>query len=119
MKPDMKSEAKLKMLERMKKMATEMMGGEMKNKLDGMKKVTVAAEDTEGLKEGLEKAEEIVENDPMEAMEEMMGQDLDGDMEEGESEEHKEAVMGEESLSPEEIEQKIRELQAKLQSVKK
>lgn len=111
MKPDMKSEAKLKMLERMKKMATEMMGGEMKNKLDGMKKVTVAAEDTEGLKEGLEKAEELVEKDPMEMMaEEMPGEE---EMEESESE------MDEEVLSPEEIEQKIKELQAKLQSVKK
>jgi len=41
---------------------SSMMGGEMADKLKGMKKVTVAAKDSEGLKAGLEKAEEVIED---------------------------------------------------------
>lgn len=51
---------------------TGMMGGEMADKLKGMKKVTVAAKDSEGLKEGLEKAEEVLEDsEEMEESEDM------------------------------------------------
>lgn len=49
-------EAKLGVLGDLKKMAGEMMAGDLK----GMKKVTVASPDSEGLSEGLEKAQEII-----------------------------------------------------------
>jgi len=40
----------------------DMMGGEMASKMKGLKKVTVAAKDDEGLLEGLDKAEEVIED---------------------------------------------------------
>lgn len=49
-------EHKMEMLEQLKAMASEMMGGD----LEGLKKVTVAAKDDEGLKSGLEKAKELL-----------------------------------------------------------
>ncbi len=74
--------------------------------LKGMKKVTVASPDTEGLKMGLEKAEELVEG--------KLGDDEESeDMAEmGESEEAEESEESEEEMSPKEIEEKIAELQA-------
>lgn len=53
----MEKKAKLGVLEEILGMAEDEMGNELK----GLKKVTVAAPSEEGLKEGLEKAEEIVE----------------------------------------------------------
>lgn len=53
-------EAKLNAIKGMKKMAGDMMSDDMK----AMQKVTVAAPDAEGLKMGLEKAEDVVENMP-------------------------------------------------------
>ena len=41
---------------------SSMMGGEMADKLKGMKKVSVMAKDDEGLKAGLEKAEEVLDD---------------------------------------------------------
>lgn len=52
-----------------------MMGGEMADKLKGMKKVSVIAKDEEGLKKGLDKAEEVLE-DSEEDSEEKEDQDL-------------------------------------------
>lgn len=49
-------EAKLAAVKGMRKMAGDMMADDMKS----MKKVTVAAPDTESLEEGLEKAKEVV-----------------------------------------------------------
>ena len=71
------------------------------SKLDGLKKVTVASDSPEGLKKGLEKAEEVVE------------QKLEGGEEESSSEEE-----SEEECSPEELEAKIAELQKKLAELK-
>jgi hypothetical protein len=53
-------EAKLAAVKGMRKMAGDMMADDMKS----MKKVTVAAPDTESLKLGLEKAEDVVEDMP-------------------------------------------------------
>lgn len=47
---------KMEILEQLKAMASEMMGED----LGGLKKVTVAAKDQEGLEEGLEKAKELL-----------------------------------------------------------
>lgn len=52
----MQKEAKLAAIKGMRKMAGDMMAGDMKN----MKKVTVAAPDEAGLKLGLDKAKEVV-----------------------------------------------------------
>lgn len=41
----------------------DMMNGEMASKMKGLKKVTVAAKDSEGLEEGLEKAQEMIGED--------------------------------------------------------
>jgi len=91
-----KIEAKREVLEALQ----EMIKGEVGGKLGEMKKVTVASPTKEGLQEGLEKAEEVIEKMPkMEEMEEM---------EEGEKEE-----------SRDEIEEKIKELEEKLAKMDK
>lgn len=102
-----KKDAKMEMLKELRKAASEMMSDGIKGKLN---KVTVAAKDAEGLEKGLDKAKELVseEESKVEGLEEALGADLDNDNEEGESLEHKEAVLGE--MSPEEIEAKIAEL---------
>lgn len=110
----MKTDAKMKMLQELKKMATDMMSGDLKGKMDGLKKVTVAAEDEHGLQKGLDKAKEILgqEKDPMDMTEHMSE-------EESEEPETEEEMPETEELSPLELEQKIKELQAKLEMLKK
>jgi len=110
-------EAKHGVLSELSKQAGDM----MKDKVSSLKKVTVAAPDSDKLKEGLEKAKEMIghdSGDKMEQAEEELGEDLDHDNEEGESPEHKAKVLGEESPeheeeecnTPEEIDEKIKEL---------
>ncbi len=97
---DMKKDAKLSVLKELRKMASDMMGDDLKGGM--MKKVTVASPTKEGLQHGLEKAED------------MMDHNSDADMEE-ESEEGE--PMDEEDLSncsPEELKAKIAKLQAAL-----
>lgn len=99
-------EAKTKVLSDLKKYAQD----EMKNNLDSsVKKVTVASDDKEGLKEGLEKAKEMLDI---------------SDKEECEEDEKSEAEEKQEEMpeSLEEIEakiQKLMELKEKLKSEKK
>lgn len=107
-------------------------GNLLKDKLKGLKKVTVASDSKEGLGKGLEMAEKLIGKtagpegrDPekmVEEAEEERGEDLDKDNEEGESAEHKANVFGTdegdddmadmEDCSPEELEEKIQKLQA-------
>lgn len=99
----MHKKAKMDLLKQLRKMAMDMihedsMGGE--EDAMGLQKVTVAAKDKEGLKEGLEKAEDVLEGMPEMAEAE--------DAEEGENE----------SEDPAELEAKIAELQAKLAKLK-
>lgn len=75
---DPKTEAKLEVLKELKEMAMEAMGEDMSRYKDmdmedemmdcempeGMEKVTVAAPDKEGLMEGLDKAEDLLEEMP-------------------------------------------------------
>lgn len=76
----MKKEAKLSAIQEMRDMASEMMGEGIKKKMDMPKKaVTVAADDEEGLKKGLETAEDILESkspDTEEDSEEMSDEDV-------------------------------------------
>lgn len=88
---DVEKKAKMTVVEAMRKMAEDRMGG----KLGGMKKVTVASKDQGGLEEGLEKAKELVGQMPEEeSMEEMPEDETTED----------------EQMSPEEIDAKIEEL---------
>lgn len=56
-----KVDAKKKALQTMKTTMAELMGEDMKSSFMPKKQVTVAADSEEGLKEGLEKAEELME----------------------------------------------------------
>lgn len=69
---DMKKDAKLSVLKHLREMASGMMGDDLKS---GMKKVTVASDSTEGLKEGLNKAEDVVEDMPEGMDDEMYSQE--------------------------------------------
>jgi len=57
----------------------EMMSGEMGENLKGLKKVTVAAPDKEGLEKGLEKAQEVIGEESMEEGEECEEESEDSD----------------------------------------
>jgi hypothetical protein len=58
-KPSSKMKGKMAALKGLHKMASDMMGDDMKS----MKKVSVVAKDKKGLKKGLEKAEELLGDD--------------------------------------------------------
>jgi hypothetical protein len=117
-----KHEAKRNMLQELKKMASGMMGDELKGKMDGMKKVTVAAKDDDSLKAGLDMAKDIMgktdedaDKTDTKAKSEVMdaGSNTD-DIEEELGLESAEDAEESEEMSPEEIQAKIKELQAKL-----
>ena len=90
--------AKMSVLEDLKKQAEDAMGG----KLSGLKKVSVMSDSQEGLQHGLQKAQELMHGQP-EAHAEggFVGGDGSGKEDEEESEEH---------MSPEEIDAKIQHL---------
>lgn len=60
------TDAKLRAIKQLKAEAMSMMGDSMKAAMDKPKAVTVAGETTEDLKEGLEKAEELLDSEDME-----------------------------------------------------
>lgn len=95
-------EAKMAAVSEMKKMAEDAMS----EKLGGLKKVTVAAPDDESLKQGLEKAEDIVES--------KLGESEDESEMEDESEEDE----SETAMSEEELDKKIQELLALKEKLK-
>lgn len=94
------------------------------DKVKGLKKITVASDSKEGLAKGLDKATEMVEKSPMDAMEDEDVSDHGANESEEESEESPEHEMAEEEESEEspeseeEIKQKIAELEAKLKAKK-
>jgi hypothetical protein len=73
------AKAKYEMLKALRKEAMDMMGEDISEDMGSMQKVTVAAPDEESLKEGLEKAEDIVEG---EDLKDAMMADMDEDEEE-------------------------------------
>ncbi len=122
--PEHEKDAKMSVLEHVRQMAQDM----MKDKLDGgMKKVSVASSSKEGLKEGLDKAREMMGNN--ESEDGMMHGDEHGDLESEESgespmheasesaeeemSEHEEGHEDEEDMSEEELDKKLAELMAK------
>jgi hypothetical protein len=88
---DLESQAKKSVLEDLRDTAKKAMSG----KLSGLKKVEVQAKNEEGLKEGLEKAKELVDTDVSPAEQEMEADDKSY-----------------EDCSAEELEEKIKMLQA-------
>lgn len=97
-------EAKQKVLSELRGMANESIGKD----LPGLKKVTVASDSDEGLKEGLDKAEEVVEEMPSEE-ESLLPEEPEMESEEEQPmfAEVKDMV---ESLSPEDKQRLIQEL---------
>lgn len=110
----MKKDAKMEALKGLRGMASGMMK-------DGMK-ATVMAKDKSGLEAGLEKAKEVVKENPfgmphkdsdkMAAAEESSGMDLDNDNEEGESPEHKAEILAH-GASSEDLDAMIKALEDK------
>lgn len=87
-----KKNAKMSVLQDLKKMMDDSIAGDLK----GLKKVTVASDSKEGLKEGLEKAEDVIEGqEEMEEEETMDDMDL-------------------EQASPEELQEMLKMIQEKL-----
>lgn len=101
----MKAKAKMEVIQELRKMASDMMGEGIK---DGMQKVTVASDNPEGLKEGLEMAEDVVEEGPeaMMAKESESYEPEDSAMEMMDDEDDDMEV----AMSPEEIDEKIARL---------
>ncbi len=89
----LEQKAKMKALKEANSMASEM----LKGKLGGLKKVTVAADSKEGLKEGLEKAEDILGEDEMEDSE--MGEKEDAQAEGYEDEQEESEPMDEDEIN--------------------
>jgi hypothetical protein len=79
------------------------LGKDISEDLKGLKKVTVASDSEEGLKEGLEKAEDVLE-----------GKEEESNESEMENEEE-----GEESESSDDLQSKIAELEKQLEELKK
>jgi 3-phosphoglycerate kinase len=88
------------------------------DKINGLKKVTVAANTKEDLAKGLNKATEMVQKGPMGAMEDEDVSDHGANEVEESEEESPEHEASEDSESEDDIKQKIEELQAKLKSMK-
>jgi hypothetical protein len=96
--------AKMDMLKALRKMALDMINeGDAGEEMDALQKVTVAAKDKEGLKAGLEKAEEVLEKMPGE-------EDDSEELAEKEDEESADEEMSEED--------EIAALEAKLEALK-
>lgn len=100
---EMKKDAKMSVLQELRKMASGMMGEDLKkgmdDKLSGLKKVTVAATDDMGLKKGLSKAKE------------MLGDGMDQSEDPSDEMDSEDSMEMEECKTPEEIDAKIAELQ--------
>jgi len=108
-----KKMAKMKALKELRS-AMSGMDGEGIGKAMSMKKVTVAAPDDAKLKEGLDKAKEIVDAKPEEMMEDEMDESPEMEASESPEEENKEEdqILAEVN-SPEEIDQLMKKLEEK------
>ena len=98
-----KDEGKLRAKASMAKELSDMLGSDLTDDIKGgMSKVTVASDSAEGLKKGLEKAEDVLE-------------ESDG---ESEDESESEDSYSEEADSADEIEMKIEDLKRQLEDLK-
>jgi hypothetical protein len=106
-----KMEAKAAAIKNLMEEMKSLMGSDLK---DGLKKVTVASDSAEGLKEGLDKAKEIASGNisdefPMEESEEEAGESPELEASEDESAEHG----SDEDKKIAELEKQLLELKAK------
>lgn len=108
--------AKMNVLEQLKKDMQDMMG----DKVAGLKKVTVASPDSEGLELGLEKAKNLIEGQESEESDETEESEMP-EMESDEHKDHMEMALGESESeeSEEDIDAKIQELLKKKEMLKK
>lgn len=104
---DTERDVKTGLMKDLKKMAAGHMAGELR----GLKKVTVAAQDKEGLKAGLEKAEEVVDGVEPKGV-------LEGQLAEVEAEAETDEDEDKEECSEEELDAEIAALMAKKEALK-
>jgi len=105
---DLKKKAKLGVLGEIRGMASKLMQDGLGHK---MQKVMVAAQDKEGLKEGLEKAKDILGDLPKKDEEMSEGNDYEESQESPEEESSEQESSDE--MSVEDIEQQIKDLEEK------
>ncbi len=111
---EVEKKARVNVLKNLKSQAGKGIAEKIKEKMAGMKKVTVAADSAKGLKEGLEKAEELVEGKEMSPFSSEESPEKEMESEEGESEGESEGMDMEEmcaEMSPEELDSQIEKLQ--------
>ncbi len=89
---------KLKAKAEMMKQLSDLLGKDMAEDVKGMKKVTVASDSSEGLKEGLKKAKDIMDKKPdlEEEMKEMEDESSDHELDESSEENKSESESDEE-----------------------
>lgn len=112
---DTAKEAKMSVVKDMQKMAADAMRDGLKG---GLKKVSVASDSPEGLKKGLEKAEELVESG-LTGEEEMEEKEPGEELAEAEEEVPSVTPEGEENLDEECSEEELDAKLAKLMELKK
>lgn len=98
-------EKKMKAKASMAKELSDTLGGDIAEDMKGMSKVTVASDSEQGLKKGLEKAEDVLEN----KMESEESEDMEEEKEDSE----------EESSDSEDLKSQIEELKSQLEDLKK
>ena len=114
-----KNESKLRAKASMAKELSDMLGSDLTDDIKGaVKKVTVASDSEEGLKKGLEKAEDILEGDEEENESEDSEDSEESDKGEGMHMRHRYRHGQSDSESPEDIEMKIEELKRQLEDIK-
>lgn len=120
---DLEKEAKLSILGSLKDQA----GQALANRVRGIKKATVVAKDEEGLKEGLDKAKDLVSKMPeaedqvAEAGDDVAEEMAESSEEEASEQEGHDAAPGEEhkeEMSEEELDAKLKELMAMKEKLK-
>lgn len=99
---DNEKSAKMSVVEAMRKMAEDQIGGKLKD----LKKVTVASDSKDGLEKGLDKAKEMLDRHPED---EESQEQHDPEMEDHESETADE-VASEPEMSEDELNEKLEEL---------
>ena len=111
-----KDEGKLRAKAAMAKELSDMLGSDLTEDMKGaVKKVTVASDSEEGLKKGLEKAEDILEGEESESDSE---DSEESDKEMGMGMKHRYRHGQSDSENPEDIEMKIEELKKQLEELK-
>lgn len=111
---EVEKKARVNVLKNLKSQAGKGIAEKIKEKMAGMKKVTVAADSAKGLKEGLEKAEELVESKDMSPFSSEESPEKEMESEEGESEGEHEGMDMEEmcaDMSEQELDEQIQKLQ--------